>query len=364
MVNRGSHLKVSALKISTTGLVGSYIIDNITKLRVVVENSGPLTEFVFKGKIKGQSNYDTILTTTGNVNTLISVNFYDNLYVECSNVDLIGDDVSLSFAGFDFIVGAEISDSVVDLEATWSSKKISDTLVGLGDRDVRVTRFETISSGTGGRITIPYDQTVILDDFGGTVDAIVTTIANGRPTYNSAKNIQGEVISTTFDAHGYYTFTSTPSAYPVAIIYRIRQKVSTYVDSDTNIIGSIQYQEVESVNTKTGAVVLTKADVGLSNVDNTSDLDKPISTLAQAELNTKLKIPVPQTIILNSQNILDKFVVLSGYPQSPSNVSLQFENGIPQINGKDFAVTGNVLHWDTLGLEGFIEENDTIYIKY
>lgn len=47
---------------------------------------------------------------------------------------------------------------------------------------------------------------------------------------------------------------------------------------------------VVSVAGKTGTVVLTKADVGLSNVDNTSDLNKPISTATQAALNTKAVI--------------------------------------------------------------------------
>lgn len=42
---------------------------------------------------------------------------------------------------------------------------------------------------------------------------------------------------------------------------------------------------VTTVNTRTGAVTLTKGDVGLSAVDNTSDLGKPVST-AQAALNT------------------------------------------------------------------------------
>ena len=41
---------------------------------------------------------------------------------------------------------------------------------------------------------------------------------------------------------------------------------------------------VESVNGKTGAVTLTKADVGLGNVDNTSDANKPISTATQNAL--------------------------------------------------------------------------------
>jgi hypothetical protein len=44
---------------------------------------------------------------------------------------------------------------------------------------------------------------------------------------------------------------------------------------------------VTSVNGMVGAVVITKADVGLGNVDNTSDLNKPISTATQAALNGK-----------------------------------------------------------------------------
>lgn len=44
---------------------------------------------------------------------------------------------------------------------------------------------------------------------------------------------------------------------------------------------------VLSVNGKTGAVALGKADVGLGSVDNTSDADKPVSTLQQAALNAK-----------------------------------------------------------------------------
>lgn len=45
--------------------------------------------------------------------------------------------------------------------------------------------------------------------------------------------------------------------------------------------------DVVSVAGRTGAVVLTKSDVGLGNVDNTSDLNKPISTATQAALDLK-----------------------------------------------------------------------------
>ncbi|UOK18351.1 minor tail protein [Arthrobacter phage BruhMoment] len=44
---------------------------------------------------------------------------------------------------------------------------------------------------------------------------------------------------------------------------------------------------VLSVAGRTGTVVLTKTDVGLSNVDNTSDVNKPVSTAQQTALNAK-----------------------------------------------------------------------------
>lgn len=57
-----------------------------------------------------------------------------------------------------------------------------------------------------------------------------------------------------------------------------------YVDS---AIAAQPIGGVSSVNTRTGDITLTKADVGLSNVDNTSDISKPVSTAVQTALNLK-----------------------------------------------------------------------------
>lgn len=55
-----------------------------------------------------------------------------------------------------------------------------------------------------------------------------------------------------------------------------------------NPVVSADDAPVDSVNGQTGVVVLDKSDVGLGNVDNTSDLAKPISTATQTALNLKL----------------------------------------------------------------------------
>lgn len=63
---------------------------------------------------------------------------------------------------------------------------------------------------------------------------------------------------------------------------------------------------VQSVASKTGAVTLVKADVGLSAVDNTADADKPVSTATQTALNAKQATLVSGTNIksINNESIL------------------------------------------------------------
>lgn len=70
------------------------------------------------------------------------------------------------------------------------------------------------------------------------------------------------------------------------------RNVTTTVTVNTTAYGpGIDFQWVSAlpirVAGKTGDVVLTKADVGLDQVDNSSDADKPISTATQAALDLK-----------------------------------------------------------------------------
>lgn len=67
-------------------------------------------------------------------------------------------------------------------------------------------------------------------------------------------------------------------------------------DSNGNVnLGAIS-APVTSVSGKTGAVTLVKGDVGLANVDNTSDLNKPVSTATSTALSGKENIGVAATL--------------------------------------------------------------------
>ena len=86
----------------------------------------------------------------------------------------------------------------------------------------------------------------------------------------------------------------------------------------SDIAGSVA--GVTSVNTRTGTVTLDKSDVGLGNVDNTSDADKPISTATQTALNAK--VGSVTTGIANTTPITNMMqITLAGYNDLGVNVS-------------------------------------------
>lgn len=72
---------------------------------------------------------------------------------------------------------------------------------------------------------------------------------------------------------------------------------------------------VGSVAGKTGNVALLKADVGLDQVDNTADADKPISTAVQAALDTKLTTPTLTTKVVLGTTLSTSTLGLVGYDQ-------------------------------------------------
>lgn len=73
---------------------------------------------------------------------------------------------------------------------------------------------------------------------------------------------------------------------------------------------------------------------------------------------------VLEKIILTQQDIDNKQIQLSSIPPSPDNVVVFPEGGIAQIAGIDFAVQNDVLTWDTLGLDGFLDLGETLIIQY
>lgn len=62
---------------------------------------------------------------------------------------------------------------------------------------------------------------------------------------------------------------------------------------------------VQSVAGRTGTVVITKADVGLGNTDDTPDLDKPISNATQVALDVLTERPLPDPMVTLTEDEYD-----------------------------------------------------------
>ena len=114
-------------------------------------------------------------------------------------------------------------------------------------------------------------------------------VASGVATLDATGKVpSSQLPSYVDDVLEFANTTAFPATGSSGIIYVAQDTNSIYRWSGSAYVNlSSGSGGVTSVNSKTGVVTLTKADVGLGNVDNTSDLAKPISTATQTALNSK-----------------------------------------------------------------------------
>ena len=76
----------------------------------------------------------------------------------------------------------------------------------------------------------------------------------------------------------------------------------TEIEKLSTVGQDAQKNTVSSVAGKQGDVLLDKSDVGLSAVDNTSDADKPVSTVVADALDDKLSKPPLDGVLYGVRN--------------------------------------------------------------
>lgn len=104
----------------------------------------------------------------------------------------------------------------------------------------------------------------------------------------------------------------------------------SYVDSYISGLNIVQ-----SVNGQTGNVALTKDDLGLNNVDNTSDLNKPISTATQEALDTKQDtLEAGTNITINGNTISATFNLQPALDYTDSQLN-EYNTTVVQPIGND-----------------------------
>jgi hypothetical protein len=111
--------------------------------------------------------------------------------------------------------------------------------------------------------------------------------ANGVATLDGAGKVPAtQLPSYVDDVLEYANLASLPNPGETGKIYVALDTNKTYRWGGSSYT-AIASGSVDSVANKTGVVTLNSADVGLANVDNTSDANKPVSTATQTALNTK-----------------------------------------------------------------------------
>lgn len=135
-----------------------------------------------------------------------------------------------------------------------------------------------------------------------TLDAKVDDSEKGAANGVATLDVNGKVVLTQIpdsvlgqlEYQGVLDFTTLPTATQKGQYWIASVSGNGYEVGDWAVWNGVSFDKVDNTDAvatvagRTGNVVLTKSDVGLSNVNNTADVDKPISNATQTALNNKL----------------------------------------------------------------------------
>lgn len=112
--------------------------------------------------------------------------------------------------------------------------------------------------------------------------------------------------------------------------------------------------EVTQSNSGNSASVINIANSG--NQTSVISVTNPLASTGSNVIVEKFE--------LSNTDVSLKQVELNKVPTNPSSVIVFPQGGIPQFSGIDFVVTENILSWNNLGLDGFLEQGETIFVQY
>jgi hypothetical protein len=155
---------------------------------------------------------------------------------------------------------------------------------------------------------------------------------------------------------------------PIKSTYEAEPNTNAFTNAEKTKLAAIQadaeVNAVDSVNGQIGAVVLDKDDVGLENVDNTSDADKPVSTATGAAISALSTVANFRGTVIG--NLWPGVVEGTGLNQAAriqNGLSLQAALNFASDNGKFFELEPGIYE---IELDGGLQvpfQNSTNAIK-
>jgi len=80
-------------------------------------------------------------------------------------------------------------------------------------------------------------------------------------------------------------------------------------------------------------------------------------------LNIETTLETTDSFVLTSTEIANRFVLLTHTPAAAS-VEVEVAGGVKQLEGSDYALTGNRVSWTGLGMQSFLAAGDTVLVHY
>jgi hypothetical protein len=270
----------------TENVEGS-LFHNSTQQKIKSYIEGAVREVITESQIQTLTNKtisaaDNLIVVASTNPNLTSIELNNALTELQTDIDSNSGNLSSHIAAADPHPQYETSveaQSKVDAHANRvdNPHSVTKTQVGLGNVDNTSDINKPVSTATQTALDLKIDESRE-----GQPSGIATLDGTGKVPASQLPSYVDDVVEVS-------DFAALPVTGESSKIYVTLDNNKTYRWSGSVYI-EISPSEVNSVAGKTGVVTLNKTDVGLSNVDNTSDLNKPVSTATQNALDAKANV--------------------------------------------------------------------------
>lgn len=202
--------------------------------------------------------------------------------------------------------------------------------------DSKIDKNQSIVASTGTKITY---------DANGLVTSSSSLVVSDIPNLDANKITSGTIDinrlpSDVNDVLEYDDYLSFPITGLSNKIYVDKSNSTQYRWNGTSYTGFGSSGSVTSINGKFGAVLITKDEIiGIENINNTSDINKPISSATQVALNSKVDISSLHSVATTGNyNCLSNKPVI---PIVPTTVS-SFTNDSGYLKSVDFKTINGI----------------------
>jgi len=269
---------VGALLSNTTGDNNSAIGQRSLRLNTTGDNNSAIGQDALQSNTTGSNNTAVgrrADVSVGNLQNATAIGA--NAVVDASNKIQLGNE--------------NVTEVATSGKVTASPATLSTHLATKGQLDdglaLKTNIADIVNNVTAGGVDVPLSA-----EQGKILKAEILALAGSLiPQGNWNANTNSPDISATTET-GYYWIVSVDGATDIGGI--TDWKVTDWaIKTATGWAKIDNTDKVLSVNDRIGEVELDSSDVGLANVNNTSDANKPISSATQTALNLKANIASP-----------------------------------------------------------------------